>query len=82
MLWYNLFEHSSNYFDTTSSLWFNFKDETTSFNNDIAINDGFKSFKNKANLLGNNEADGANGVLRNTIVAVPLKYLSNFWRLL
>ena len=82
MLWYNLFEHSSNYFDTTGSLWFNFKDETTSFNNDIASNDGFKSSKNKANLLGNTEANGANGVLRNTIVAVPLKYLSNFWRLL
>ena len=81
MLWYNLFEHSSNYFDTTGSLWFSFKDETTSFNNDIASNDGFKSSKNKANLLGNTEANGANGVLRNTIVAVPLKYLSNFWRL-
>ena len=31
-------------------------------------------------LLGNTEANGANGVLRNATIAVPLKYLSNFWR--
>ena len=37
------------------------------------------SFKYKANLIGNTEANGAkNGVK----IAVPLKYLSNFWRIL
>ena len=40
----------------------------------------FKSFKNKAKLLGNTEADGANGILKNATIAVPLKYWSNFWR--
>ena len=32
--------------------------------------------------MGNTEADGANGILRNTRIAVPLKCLSKFWRLL
>ena len=34
----------------------------------------------KAKLLEKTEADGANRVLKNTTVAVLLKYLSNFWR--
>ena len=35
------------------------------------------SFKYKANLIGNTENNGTkNGVK----IAVPLKYLSNFWR--
>ena len=33
-----------------------------------------------ADLLGNTEADGANGVLKNTKIAGSLKYLSNFRR--
>ena len=32
--------------------------------------------------MGNTEADGANGILRNTALAVPLKYLNNLWRTL
>ena len=32
--------------------------------------------------MGNTEADEANGILKNTTIVVPLKYLSNFWRLL
>ena len=38
---------------------------------------------NKAKLLGNTvvQADNAdNGILKNAAIAVPLKYLSNFWR--
>ena len=31
----------------------------------------------KAKLLGNTEADGANGILRNTGIVVECKYLSN-----
>ena len=39
--------------------------------------DDAPSFKYKSNLLGNEEDDGTkNGVK----IAVPLKYLSNFWR--
>ena len=78
----NLQEYSSNYFETTESLWFYSKDEATNFNEDIADNNNFKSFKYKAKLLGNTSADGANGILRNATIAVPLKYLNNFWILL
>ena len=37
------------------------------------------SFKRKANLIANTEADGTKKGVK---IAVPLKYLSNFWRLL
>ena len=30
--------------------------------------------------MGNTEAEGANEFLRNITIAVPLKYLINFWR--
>ena len=30
--------------------------------------------------MGNTEADGANGILKNTTITVPWKYLSSFWR--
>ena len=55
-------------------------DEATNFNADIADYNNFKPFKYKSNLLENIEADGANGNLRNVTIALPLKYLSNFWR--
>ena len=55
------------------------KDEATNFNADIANDNNFKSFKYKVKLVGNTEADGANGILKNATVAVSLKYLSNFW---
>ena len=42
--------------------------------------DDFKSFKYKAKSIGNTVAEGANGILKNETIAVPLKYLSNFWR--
>ena len=81
---YNLIEYSSNYSETTGSLWFYSKDEATNFNADIANDDSFKSFKYKAKLLGNTAAQpvptATNGILKNATIAVPLKYLSNFWR--
>ena len=43
----------------------------------MANDDIVPSFKYKSNLIGNTEDDGTrNGVK----IAVPLKYLSNFWR--
>ena len=45
---YNLIEYSSNYSETTGSLWFNSKDEATDFNADIGNTDDFKSFMFKA----------------------------------
>ena len=53
---YNLIEYSSNYSETTGSLWFYSKDEATNFNADIVNDDKFKSFKYKAKLLGNTAA--------------------------
>ena len=83
---YNLIiEYSSNYSETTGSLLFYSKDEATDFNNNIASTDNFKSFKYKAKLLWNTEAqadNAVNGILKNATIAVPLKYLNNFWRLL
>ena len=76
---YNLLDYSSKYSDTAGSLWFYSKDEAIDFNADIEVND-FKSFKYTAKLLGNVEADGTNGILKNATNAVPLKYRSNFWR--
>ena len=43
-------------------------------------NNTFTSFKYKARLLENSEADGVNGILSNTTIAVLLKHISNFWR--
>ena len=81
---YNLVEYSSNYSQTTGSLWFYSKDESANFDADIANTDGFKPFKYKAKLLGNTVAqpgpNAANGILKNATIALPLKYLSNFWR--
>ena len=77
---YNLIEYSPNYSETTRSLWFGSKDEGTSFNANIANDNDFKSFNYKIKLLGNIEADGANGILNEPITVVSLKNLSNFWR--
>ena len=77
---YNLIEYSLKTSKTRGSLWFYSDDEPTHFNVDIANTDDFKSFKYKAKLLGNTAANGANGILRNATIAVPLKYLNNFWR--
>ena len=46
-------------------------------NNANVTNDNNASLKYKANIIGNTENDGTkNGVK----IALPLKYLSNFWR--
>ena len=74
---YNLIEYSSNYSETTGSLWFYSKDETSNFNADIADTNNFKSFKYNAKLLGciivQEAPNQAYGILKNAIIAVPLK---------
>ena len=81
---YNLIEYSPNYYETTGSLLFYSKDEATNFNAHIANDDNFKSFKFKAKLLGNTAAqpvpNAGNEILKNATIAIPSKYLSNFWR--
>ena len=54
---YNLIEYSPNYSETTGSLWFYSKEEATNFNVDIASDENFKSFNDKAKLLENTAAD-------------------------
>ena len=80
---YNLIEYSSNYSETTGSLWFYSKNKTTNFDVDIA-NNKFKCFEYKTKLLGNTvvqlSPNHANGILKIATIAVSLKYLSNFWR--
>ena len=75
-------EYSSNYFEATGSLWFYSKNEATNFNADIVNDNNFKSFQYKARLLQKTAAladNVANEILKNATIAVPLKYLSNFW---
>ena len=73
---YNLIEYSDNYSDTSGSLW-DFKRDEIVNNADVTNNDNAPSFKYKASLITDTEANETkNGVK----IAVPLKYLSNFWR--
>ena len=67
----NLIEYSSIDSEETGSLWFYYKDEAT--NTYIANNNSnFESFEYKVKLLGNTAADGANRILKNATIAVPL----------
>ena len=45
MSMYHLIEYSSNYSETTGSLWLYSKGEISNFNADIEITGDFKSFK-------------------------------------
>ena len=72
---YNVIEYSDNYSDTSRSLW-GFKRDKVADNANVT-NNNVPSFKYKANLIGNTEA---NGIKKGVKIAVPLKYLSNIWR--
>ena len=72
---YNLIEYSNNYSDTSRSLW-QFKRDEIERDVDLTIDnnhipDNSSSFKYKSSLITNRN---------NVKIAVPLKYLSNFWR--
>ena len=73
---YNLIEYSDNYCDTSGSLW-GFKRDEIDNNAEVTNDDNAPSFKNKASNIGNTEANGSKNEVK---IAVPLKYLSNFWR--
>ena len=81
---YNRIEYNSNYSETTGSLWLYSKDEANNFYADIGNTNSFIFFRYEAKLLENTSAqpapNKANGILKNPAIAVPLKYLSNFWR--
>ena len=75
MTMYNLIEYGDNYSDTSASLW-QFKRDAIEGDVDLAvdaqhISNNSSSFKYKSSFITNR-----NGVK----IAVPLKYLSNFWR--
>ena len=77
MLIYNLTEYSDNYSDTSRSLW-QFKRDKIEGEIDLTVDanhipNNSSSFKYKSSIITNR-----NGVK----IAVPLKYLSNLWRLL
>ena len=70
---YNLIEHSDNYSKTFGSLWQYYRDE---------LNDNLtdsESFKSKIEIIGKTHAAGKE---KDVEIMVPLKYLSNFWRIL
>ena len=73
---YNLIEYSDNYSITSGRLW-NFKRVEIVNNVDVTNDNNAPSFKYKESLIGDIENNRTkNGVK----IAVPLKYLSNFWR--
>ena len=69
----NLIGYSDNYSDTAGSLW-NFKSDEIINNADV---NNPPSFKYKVIIIGDTED---NGTKNQVIIAVPLKYLSNFLR--
>ena len=77
---YNLIQYSDNYSDTSGSLW-QFRRNEIEGDVDLTIDDA-PSFKYKSNLTGDTVVNGTNRKKEKRKIAVPLKYLSNFWRLL
>ena len=75
---YNLIEYSDSYSDISGSL-LGFKTDDVVNNADVTNDDNAPSFKYKPNLITDTKANGTKNGIK---VAVPLKYLSNFWRLL
>ena len=78
---YNLIEYSDNYWDTSGNLW-QFKRDEQNMNNGNPANvttDDSSSFKYKSSFFKPLTA-ADNGVFKDVKIAVPLKYLSNFWR--
>ena len=70
-----MIEYSDNYSDSSASLW-GFKRDDVAYNANVTNDDNPPSFKYKANLINNTEENGT----KNEVKAVPLIYLSNFWR--
>ena len=79
---YNLIEYSNTYAKTTGSLWQYCKDIPSRNNNDEIIifrfNNTTGSFNFKAKITDQTGDDETKDVE----IMVPLKYLSNFWRIL
>ena len=80
---HNLTEYSDNYSDTWGSLW-QFKNNESPINNDGNPDNvstaNSTSFKYKSSFIGESIAADDDRLFKNVKTAVPLKYLSNFWR--
>ena len=74
MSMYNLIECCDNYSDTSGSLCGFKRDEITN-NADVTNDNNVPSFKYKASIINNIDANGTKNEVK---IAVPLKYLSNF----
>ena len=59
---YSLIEYSSNYSETTGSLWFSSKDKITNFDDDTENTNAFKSFEYKSKSLENTVPDGNSSI--------------------
>ena len=91
---YNLLEYSKNYRKTIGSLYDYYRDELSNdvddnnFNNIKVVNSNAIKYKNKItgntyNVNATTDAYDANKESTQTIeLAIPLKYLGNFWRAL
>ena len=73
---YNLIKYSDNYSETSGSLC-DFKSDEIENNTNVTNDNNVPSFKYKANFIGNTENNGRKEGVK---IAVPLKYLSSFWR--
>ena len=73
---YNLIEYSDNYSDSSGNLY-GFKRDGEVNNADVTNDYNVPSFKYKANVIADTEADGTKKEVK---ISVPLKHLSNFWR--
>ena len=92
---YNLLEYSKKYRKTIGSLYNYYRDELSDDNNNPnnfpntnVVNLSALGYKNKITGNTNNVAEGADGHDANRVgtqdveLAIPLKYLGNFWRAL
>ena len=73
MQMHNFIEHSDNFLKTSGDLWQYYRDEPH-----ITLADS-QSLKSKTKITGNTPTDGNK---QNLEIAMPLKYLSSFWRTL
>ena len=73
---YNFIEYSHNCSDTLGGLWGFKRDEIPNYA-DVTNDNNAPSFKYKASVINNTEANRTKNGLK---IAVPLKYLSNLWR--
>ena len=78
---HNLIEYSDNHSDTSGRLWQSKRDKENMHNGNPAnvTTDDSRSFKYKSSFFKPLRA-ADNGVFKDVKIAVPLKYLSNFWR--